>query len=87
MEATVNQAMGDDVRIETPYAELSKIDVIHLGRGLPLNHTFSCIAPLDGRHCGRCNKCAERRRAFAAAGVEDPSEYANPSPPVATGGL
>ena len=26
-------------------------------------------------HCGRCNKCAERRRAFRAAGVEDRTVY------------
>ena len=32
-----------------------------LGRGLPLELTFSCIAPVAGQHCGRCNKCAERR--------------------------
>src|SRR5262249_10607349 len=29
-----------------------------------------------GRHCGRCNKCAERRRAFVAAGIADPTDYA-----------
>jgi 7-cyano-7-deazaguanine synthase in queuosine biosynthesis len=27
------------------------------------------------RHCGRCTKCAERQRAFAAAGVPDPTRY------------
>jgi 7-cyano-7-deazaguanine synthase len=77
MAAVVNQAVGGSVRIETPYADLSKVEVIRRGRGLPLEHTFSCIAPVDGRHCGRCNKCAERQRAFAAAGVEDPTEYSD----------
>jgi 7-cyano-7-deazaguanine synthase len=51
--------------------------VIRRARELPLEHTFSCIAPIEGRHCGRCNKCAERRRAFAAAGVDDPTEYSD----------
>jgi 7-cyano-7-deazaguanine synthase len=32
------------------------------------------------RHCGLCSKCRERRDAFAAAGVSDPSAYANKSP-------
>jgi 7-cyano-7-deazaguanine synthase len=27
-------------------------------------------------HCGACNKCRERREAFAAAGVEDRTTYA-----------
>jgi 7-cyano-7-deazaguanine synthase len=77
MAAVVNQAVGGSVWIETPYAELSKVEVIRRGEGLPLEHTFSCIAPVDGRHCGRCNKCAERQRAFVAAGVKDPTEYSD----------
>jgi 7-cyano-7-deazaguanine synthase len=32
------------------------------------------------QHCGLCSKCRERRDAFAAAGVSDPSTYANKSP-------
>ena len=31
-------------------------------------------------HCGLCSKCRERRDAFAAAGVSDPTVYANRSP-------
>jgi 7-cyano-7-deazaguanine synthase in queuosine biosynthesis len=27
-------------------------------------------------HCGACNKCRERREAFAAAGVKDLTLYA-----------
>jgi 7-cyano-7-deazaguanine synthase len=77
MAAVVNQAVGGSVWIETPYAELSKVEVIRRGEGLPLEHTFSCIAPVDGRHCGRCNKCAERLRAFVVAGVRDPTEYSD----------
>jgi len=43
-----------------------------------LEHTFSCIDPQDGRHCGHCNKCAERRLAFAALEIDDVTEYARP---------
>jgi 7-cyano-7-deazaguanine synthase len=32
------------------------------------------------QHCGLCSKCRERRDAFAAAGVSDPSRYANKPP-------
>jgi 7-cyano-7-deazaguanine synthase len=31
-------------------------------------------------HCGLCSKCRERRDAFAAAGVSDPTPYAAASP-------
>jgi 7-cyano-7-deazaguanine synthase len=71
----VNTAVGGSVRVLLPYLGLSKTDVLRRGRDLPLGLTFSCIRPVGGEHCGRCNKCAERRRAFAAAGMADPTEY------------
>jgi 7-cyano-7-deazaguanine synthase len=72
----VNRAVGGAVRVWLPYLDLDKTAVMHRGRGLPLGLTFSCIRPIDGRHCGACNKCAERRRAFADAGMPDPTAYA-----------
>jgi 7-cyano-7-deazaguanine synthase len=72
---TVNRAVSGSVTVETPYATLSKAEVLRRGRDLPLEHSFSCIAPVNGRHCGRCNKCAERRRAFAEAALPDPTDY------------
>jgi 7-cyano-7-deazaguanine synthase len=74
--ALATAALGHDLRVETPFARLTKAEVLGLGRGLPLEHTFSCIAPVDARHCGRCNKCAERRKGFADAGLEDRTSYA-----------
>jgi 7-cyano-7-deazaguanine synthase len=74
-QETFNRAVGGNVRIEQPYADLGKVEVVRRGRDLPLALTFSCLRPVAGRHCGRCNKCAERRRAFAAAGVPDDSAY------------
>jgi 7-cyano-7-deazaguanine synthase len=71
----VNRGIGGMVRVLRPYAGLSKVAVLRRGRGLPLERTFSCIHPVDGKHCGRCNKCAERRRAFADAGLVDRTEY------------
>ena len=74
-EAIVNQAICGAVRVIRPYQGLNKNDVIQRGRDLPLQWTFSCMRPLDGRHCGVCNKCAERRAAFAFAGCPDPTHY------------
>ncbi len=73
--AAVNSAVGGWAEVVTPFAGLSKAEVIRRGRDLPLRHTLSCLRPAGDRHCGRCNKCAERRAAFAAAGVPDPTEY------------
>jgi 7-cyano-7-deazaguanine synthase len=74
--ALVSRAVGGSVRVLRPYAELHKADVLRRGRDLPLEHTFSCINPVNSLHCGTCNKCAERKLGFRAAGVEDPTAYA-----------
>ena len=71
----VNQAIGGAVRVLRPYAGLHKGAVMHRGRDLPLEWTFSCIRPINGKHCGKCNKCAERRRAFSEAGMMDRTSY------------
>lgn len=67
---------GSQVRIRRPYQHLHKVDVMRRGIGMPLERSFSCIRPDEGRHCGRCNKCAERQHAFSEAGMFDPTEYA-----------
>jgi len=76
-QQALDRATGSHVHIIRPFARLPKKDVLELGRGLPLELTFSCIVPADGLHCGRCNKCAERRRAFRVAGLKDITPYKN----------
>jgi len=71
-----SRALEFPLRVVTPLARLSKEQVIRSARGLPLGLTFSCMRPVGRRHCGACNKCEERRRAFRAAGVPDPTAYA-----------
>ncbi len=73
----IRVATGGDVEITRPFESMSKRDVLELGRGVPLELTFSCLAPVDVLHCGQCNKCAERRSAFAQLGTQDPTTYAN----------
>jgi 7-cyano-7-deazaguanine synthase len=71
----LNRAVGGRLRILRPFADLTKPQAMERGADLPLGLTFSCIAPVRGLHCGRCNKCAERRAAFQSAGREDPTRY------------
>jgi 7-cyano-7-deazaguanine synthase len=68
---------GKALAIDTPYAALTKADVVRRGRAFPLQQTLSCMAPAAGRHCGVCGKCGERGRAFRTAGVPDPTDYAS----------
>jgi len=71
----VERGLGHALDVVTPFAELTKADVLELGRGLALQHTFSCIDPQDGLHCGHCNKCAERQLAFSVLQIDDVTEY------------
>jgi 7-cyano-7-deazaguanine synthase len=75
-EEMLHEAMGGRVQVARPFEQLTKRQVLELGRKLPLELTFSCLAPVDGLHCGHCNKCAERRRGFLEVGMADPTEYA-----------
>jgi 7-cyano-7-deazaguanine synthase len=67
LECLINQAIGGSLRLIRPFDRLHKTDVLLRGKELPLHLTFSCINPIDGRHCGTCNKCAERKKGFADA--------------------
>ncbi len=73
----LSTALDHQVSVETPYRELHKSELIRRHADLPLDLTLTCNSPDEGRHCGRCNKCHERRSAFAEAGVEDRTSYAN----------
>lgn len=75
-ERVVNAGVEGAVRVRRPYSGLVKAEVLRRGKDLPLELTLSCLRPVAGRHCGRCNKCQERRQAFAAARLEDRTAYA-----------
>lgn len=73
--SALDQATGKRVDVVRPFSQFDKKHVMEIGRHLPLDKTFSCISPINGRHCGACNKCAERQKAFESAGIIDPTEY------------
>ena len=79
MQRALSIGLGQTIVVETPLAGMHKADVIRLGAslGVQFELTLSCMQPRDGRHCGRCSKCRERRDAFNEAGVPDRTEYAS----------
>jgi 7-cyano-7-deazaguanine synthase len=85
LESALELALDAPIRIVRPFSQLDKRRVMELGRGLPLELTFSCLAPTGGLHCGQCNKCAERQAAFRLIGVQDPTQYATAAAPRACG--
>jgi 7-cyano-7-deazaguanine synthase len=80
MARALSLGLGHRIDVAAPFASMDKSDVIRLGVDLrvPLELTVSCMNPREGRHCGQCSKCRERRDAFAEAGVDDATAYASP---------
>ncbi len=65
-----------EIAIKAPFSGNKKSEVIREGAklGVPLEATWSCY--LDGaKHCGKCESCVNRKKAFAEAGVADPTKY------------
>jgi 7-cyano-7-deazaguanine synthase len=65
---------GARIRIHTPLIQLTKAQIVTLGRdlGLDFSLTHSCYDPdPQGRPCGQCDSCLLRQKGFAEAGVED----------------
>lgn len=65
---------GRPIEVRTPLLELTKADIVRLGRSLdaPLELTWSCYRG-DDRPCGSCDACTLRAKGFAEAGTPDPS--------------
>ena len=73
--SVLSQGLGHRVLVEAPYRGGSKSQLIRTHSHLPLELSLTCVAPSNGKHCGDCNKCRERREAFAEAGVQDKTRY------------
>ncbi len=78
----LSTGLAAPIEICAPFAHLHKGDVVSIGvsLGVPFELTLSCMNPAGTLHCGLCSKCRERRDAFLAAAVPDPTTYANISP-------
>ncbi len=75
MSEVLSIGLKKEITIKAPFQKLKKEDVIVMGKGLTLELTFSCLNPKGYEHCGDCNKCTERKKAFFAAGVFDKTRY------------
>lgn len=74
MGEAIWQGSGKQLRLEAPFVELTKADVVKTGLDLhvPYELTWSCYEGGE-RPCGVCGTCRDRAAAFAANGVEDPA--------------
>ena len=77
MATSLSQGLGSRFQIRAPFRKSNKKNILQKGINyqLPLELTFSCINPKKRIHCGVCNKCAERQKAFVKAGIHDRTKY------------
>ncbi|MDR2967082.1 MAG: 7-cyano-7-deazaguanine synthase QueC [Methanobacteriaceae archaeon] len=73
---TINIGSKDNVKIKAPLIEFNKKKIVELGKKLkaPMELSYSCYQG-GNIHCGRCESCLRRKRAFIKAGIEDKTIY------------
>lgn len=74
MNEAIYEGSGHQLRIEAPFVNMNKADVVRIGLelGVPYALTWSCYEGGE-KPCGKCGTCLDRAAAFAANGVEDPA--------------
>ena len=68
----------EKITIEAPAIDLDKEEIVELGLEVdaPMSLSYSCYKG-GNKHCGVCESCMRRKRAFKKLGVKDLSEYEN----------
>lgn len=76
MGQAIQRGTYANLQILRPFIHNSKAEIAAAGAELGVNfaHTYSCYCG-GAQHCGCCATCQERKAAFAAAGIPDPTEY------------
>ena len=66
----------ENIKIEAPAIDLNKEEIVKLGIevGAPMELSYSCYAGRN-KHCGVCESCMRRKRAFKRLKVKDLTEY------------
>lgn len=66
----------DDIEVKAPAIDLDKDEIVKLGDEMdaPMDLSYSCYMG-EENHCGVCESCMRRKRAFKQAGVKDESAY------------
>ena len=75
-EKAARLGTGEKITIKAPFSGGKKSDLIKKGTklGVPFELTWSCYRD-EAKHCGRCESCVNRKKAFQEAGVVDPTKY------------
>ena len=68
----------NNIEIKAPLIDLNKKEIVELGEKInaPMDISYSCYVG-EKEHCGICESCVRRKRAFLDANIDDPSVYKN----------
>ena len=66
----------DDIKVEAPVIGMTKRGIVELGSKIkaPMELSYSCYKGGE-EHCGVCESCMRRKRAFQESGVKDKTLY------------
>jgi len=68
-----------NIEIKAPAIDLTKKEIVELGKKVdaPMDISYSCYNDneIDNIHCGVCESCVRRKRAFLEANIEDFTVY------------
>lgn len=77
-ETIANGSINDKIMIKAPLIDLDKKEIVELGSEIeaPLEFSYSCYVG-EEVHCGSCESCLRRIRAFKTANIKDKTIYKN----------
>lgn len=73
---TIKHGSFDDISIKAPLIDFNKKDIVQKGYEInaPMNLSYSCYKGYE-KHCGVCESCKRRKRAFDESNIEDSTKY------------
>jgi 7-cyano-7-deazaguanine synthase len=74
MQAVLDNNRKHKIKIEAPFIDKSKSDLVVIGTELEIDYTKT-LTCYDGTNCGECPTCADRIQAFKRVGLKDPITY------------